>query len=865
MPPTSNMRKSSLMNSSAAEPASASTTAKRTASCRAVRANTTRPTNYYARPFGSLSGASAAPANHEPIDTAEPGFFPAIQYFSDAVTALPREVMRQFTLLKEVEAKIHGPSEVLGGMLDKLLELPIPPRKSATSAGGLTEQQAGLLSFTANNSATGSTNVSLINGVGGRHSTRGSLAGSQTGEEDVEEEIARRRQYHEMRILTHSLLPNLDEKNVVLAESNRVLALQLSRLDSVMPHLENEISEEARLGSMTHWAYSDNRQKKVAPSAAPSRREVAATNNLAAAANAIHETEIAQARREAGREAQREKAKGKRAQAVEQVDSEFEFERPKKTQAKGAKSKAAAAAQHGLGISTNGEPVKRRKVDKALAAPAMERSNSAATNKGSKASRETPRSTPAAEPSKKVTKAKPAPPQAKKRMPGSAHNSPALASSPLHSSFVAANIEPPPGARAQGTRLRQNSTTNLRHERTADEQSSRPASAAGKTNGKTSGKRKARHDEGEAREDVITAEPAPKRKETDETLKREDTEMPDASTTERPHASRSSSGKNSGNTSSHAQTQPGRAQSHSKTSTPRHETFGPDAASAAAMVRTRSTRSLRHVSGARGESSASDEPGDQGGADVERKVPRSGGGHQRSVSNSHLIKQLMPFNRSPDLDRNKGSDEDGEEGAEREHETRGEGDDVDVAGDGDVRPGRPSRPVSRRNTLITRTDLVASPSPAPAALDTGQPEGMRHDDEQPRDELSEDGNDDTLTPVDEPEDTTAQSPPNAPLSPSPSPSPPLEEDQPEPEPDLVDDEPEAEGEESEHDPDDPDEPRYCYCDRGSYGEMVACDNDHCPKEWFHLGCTELKEAPAEDETWFCRSCRPPPSKGGRRR
>ncbi|WFD43593.1 hypothetical protein MPSI1_002256 [Malassezia psittaci] len=30
---------------------------------------------------------------------------------------------------------------------------------------------------------------------------------------------------------------------------------------------------------------------------------------------------------------------------------------------------------------------------------------------------------------------------------------------------------------------------------------------------------------------------------------------------------------------------------------------------------------------------------------------------------------------------------------------------------------------------------------------------------------------------------------------------------------------------------DPSEPRYCYCDRVSYGEMVACDNEECPREW----------------------------------
>jgi hypothetical protein len=39
------------------------------------------------------------------------------------------------------------------------------------------------------------------------------------------------------------------------------------------------------------------------------------------------------------------------------------------------------------------------------------------------------------------------------------------------------------------------------------------------------------------------------------------------------------------------------------------------------------------------------------------------------------------------------------------------------------------------------------------------------------------------------------------------------------------------------------EPRYCYCDEVSYGEMVACDADGCKREWFHLGCVGPKNAP----------------------
>jgi hypothetical protein len=42
---------------------------------------------------------------------------------------------------------------------------------------------------------------------------------------------------------------------------------------------------------------------------------------------------------------------------------------------------------------------------------------------------------------------------------------------------------------------------------------------------------------------------------------------------------------------------------------------------------------------------------------------------------------------------------------------------------------------------------------------------------------------------------------------------------------------------------DADEPTYCYCNGVSYGEMIACDADGCAKEWFHLTCSGLKEAP----------------------
>ncbi|XP_019527808.3 inhibitor of growth protein 1 [Aedes albopictus] len=52
---------------------------------------------------------------------------------------------------------------------------------------------------------------------------------------------------------------------------------------------------------------------------------------------------------------------------------------------------------------------------------------------------------------------------------------------------------------------------------------------------------------------------------------------------------------------------------------------------------------------------------------------------------------------------------------------------------------------------------------------------------------------------------------------------------------------------------DPDEPTYCLCDQISFGEMILCDNDLCPIEWFHFSCVALMSKPKGK--WFCPNCR----------
>jgi hypothetical protein len=794
--------------------------------------------------------ADANAQNQQP-----PGFFPALQFFSDAVTALPKEVMKQFTLMKEVEAKIHGPNEKLGELIDSLMDLPVPTRRHAAHGGASASGVQGLLSFTTNNSMSGSANPSVVNGAVGRHSTQPSINGSVNGEEaqETDEDRVRRRQYSDLRMVVHGMLANLDEKNVVLSEANRVLALQHTRLDSVMPFIDEEISEEARLGSMTHWAYSDNRQKKTV-TGGTKQRDVAATNNLADAANMIHEREIAQARVAAGREATRDKGKGKRTEHA--IDSDFD-EKPRKV-AKVAKGKAAAASASGLGIINGEAPAKRKKAEKALGAPAMERTASAG-GRGAKAGRDTPRSTPAAaEPvGKKVAaKAKPAPTQMKKKLANSAQNSPMLASSPLASTFNPLNMEPPPSARPSSARVRQSSVaTNLRHERLAGEDSStsRPNSAAGKANGnaeKANGRKKV-HETTEEHDEPTGQEQAERQiKEASERLDREDVEMQDAIADNRPPASRSDSdkGRNSGR--------------GSKNGTPRVENGMP---MGDGLLR---SRSVRRKPGPRGEGrdSSSSEPQVQGI-----------GKHRRNASNSHLVKQLAPYNKSPNLDRHRDTDDSSDDDDEDRPADPAEPEDGDdqsaapAALERDSRRSVPRKPVSRGNTqrtspapdsressppgsppptITTRTNRSAATSGS--SSNTGRETERERERERTKDAFFRERHDrnerERALEVEraaavaaaaasqpEPMDTYDEAEDSAAIGDT----------------GVMDDD-----EDSEHDPDDPDEPKYCYCNRGSYGEMVACDNDVCPREWFHLACTELREAPSEEEKWYCRDCRP---------
>ncbi|PQE34061.1 hypothetical protein CJF32_00002891 [Rutstroemia sp. NJR-2017a WRK4] len=473
-------------------PPSDPSSSRRAQPLRQTRNNPPRASLSNSRPLGprgSIGGVDALPNPEQPIE-----IFPAITQFADAISALPKELVRHFTLLKEVDAKIFGPEEDLARLIDVALNIPPP---STT------------LNYPAD---PRSAPVAPQNNINGTTNGNGAPASPLLDMDPFipvnpayavyhAPNMPRRRHFQACAMTMQNMLVSLDEKNHVISTAGEALNKQLSRLDHIFPHIENEVSEEARYGSLTHWAYPENRAPKTA-AGGNSRRDVASVNSLSAAAQQLAEEAAARS------DARKQAMLAKKGKTQQHADSDFDdthdgrkVDSNKKPHGNSKVRKAAAAEPSvgvGLGI-TNGAgtnvnpPSKRRKVEKAppVGVP-MERAlsgvfGSNGTTTKSKAG--SPRGTPAPEGPKKRPRAAPNG-QARKRnnTVTSTAMSPSLASSPIRSTFP--DIIKPPGrgspapgiaTRPASIRARQNSVQSL-----ADT-ARRPSSASIKPNGNTPG------------------------------------------------------------------------------------------------------------------------------------------------------------------------------------------------------------------------------------------------------------------------------------------------------------------------------------------------------------------------------------------
>jgi hypothetical protein len=647
-----------------------------------------------------------------PASNGTPGFLPALTHFTDAVDQFPKELIRHFSMVREVEAKLYDPEHALKALLDEIAKQPVTTIAQRRATAQI--QATG-----GDHSAAASVNGSIIQDATTRHQQLSAdLFPPEFDSLPPEEQadLKKRRLFFQLRVVIASMLPVLDEKLVVLNAARDVKDKGLDRLQNAYSQLGGEFSDEARYGSLTHWAYADKEEKKKG-GAERVRREVASANNLAAAAQHVHDVDSIAAKSEARREAM---LANKRSRHNQHVDSDFDERPVKKThkrKAAAAETANADARGVGLGITSNGIPPqgKRKKTEKALAAaaaaavstaaPPMERSLSGALQAASGGrSGTSPRATPGAENGNTKRKPRAAPAPAQRKRNALPPYSPILASSPLASSFAiskaaGANAERPVSSRARKNSIA-NSVASAAQEPSIGRRpssshsipqpnSSNVIAELGQAAGivRDNNSVKGASTPKEPVEEATPFNPSNVKHEEPEPQEPEPMEI------EVPPPAPATS------------TRVGRT---SKTATPIVGTF-PDVP----MVRSRSTRNANN-----GNSQTSSENNSTTTGAVSKR-----GGHKKNAHST--TKAALP---SPALKASKDT----------------------------TKPGPPSSGAS---------------SPAPEYSDAGE--------------------------------------------------------------------------------EDVDEARYCYCNEVSYGDMIACDNDSCPREWFHLACVNMKQAPNARTKWFC--------------
>ncbi|KAL9629390.1 MAG: hypothetical protein Q9204_005300 [Flavoplaca sp. TL-2023a] len=710
----------SFSSTAVVEPPSAS---NRRQPVRQTRTNPSRTANIGApqRGLGASHTAQEAPQN------AEIGFFPAITHFTDAISALPKEMVRHYSMLKEVDAKICGPEEAIGQLVASALQTPALPRKLYNPPQSIDASNPD--ADTAHSTAD---NISLRS-----LPSRVDAASTASQEDMAILDRSRRQLFYDLRRWMQEMLPILDEKNHVLSTATDCLENQLKRCNSSYRHIDDEISEESRYGSLTHWAYTDKTAEKKGTTAGErTRRDAAIANHLAATAPAAHETDGAALRSELRREAM-----AARKHRNQHLESDFDDVRAapqstgKRTQGVGKGRKAVEMASTtngstaGLGI-TNGQstaapPAKRRKVDKSATTGSaggvpMARGMSlvyAGANPGSaRRGGTSPRATPNLEPPKKrgrTTAATNGTGRKRANTNTSAANSPSIASSPVVGTFSTPKDvqrrSPAPSLiqRIPSSRGRQNSTQSI-----LQEPRSLPAS-------KTVNKATASNG--------IPGTP----------ISVDNTPTPAAGSND--------------------------TKAWTKESIHTKDQLIAESRPGEGELRGGSASGSRGAEKSLKKEDASETPSsNKNRTDRPRSISISTRGGNNKTSKTSTPTQGSFNNDSSHPQRT-------------------------------TRPTRNADPATAKRSHKKGAGLAAQLVAAQLA--------------------NEDDNDASIQ-GDEEEDEGAES-----------------------------------------------EPRYCYCNQVSYGEMVACDMDTCPREWFHLDCVGLTKAPKGNAKWFCDECKEGSKKG----
>ncbi|MBE3099698.1 MAG: hypothetical protein IMZ44_21490, partial [Planctomycetes bacterium] len=352
---------------------------------------------------GSRRDSVGGPASGgQPID-----IFPGVTHFADAIAALPKELVRHLTLLKEVDAKSSAPEQQLQDLVQACLDSPLPQPKTDADAASASSPGTA----TPRSTAMGAPTTTSTLAPNPARSIPASDEGYQSSIYD-QGNTPRRQLFHSTAAQIKNMLMSLDEKNHVICTANEVLDRQISRVEDIWPHLEAEFSEEAKWGSTTHWAYPENRTGKPAVNER-SRRDAQPTAAQQAA-------EEAAARSDARKQAVQAK-KNQRSQAQDDAEG---GKRPH-----GGKNRKTAENPGAVGLGITGgaangaanPPPKRRKVEKPVnggGAPSERAMSSVFGNVTKGKATTSPRATPVPEGQKKRKALPSGPTQNKKRLVG---------------------------------------------------------------------------------------------------------------------------------------------------------------------------------------------------------------------------------------------------------------------------------------------------------------------------------------------------------------------------------------------------------------------------------------------------------------
>ncbi|KAL4881952.1 hypothetical protein BJY04DRAFT_187732 [Aspergillus karnatakaensis] len=409
-------------------------------SARQTRTNPSRTSktlgrSSFAYGHSSIMDTTSSPQPH--------GFYPALTHFTDAITALPREFRRHNSLLKEVDAKAWALEENLLQLLKSSSESQSTPYPSnpAPVVGGVVRDDL--------------------------------LPTDLSRTPESPESKNRRVLFDRVRHTLSDLMMTADEKNHVISNANEELDRQIMRLDSIYPFIAGEISDEARLGSLNHWAYSNRNAPKTTANERP-RREAASNKDLV---HALQEAEAA-----SRSEVRREAVMARRQRRIH-ADSDLEEARAagSRKQGKGRIPAGDGTLGHGQsGATGSSGQAKRRKVERPAqeGSTAMERSASGTGAAARAVSKD------GTEP-KKRQRAPNANAAARKRNNTgvSTADSPVIPPSPLIGAAIAANVprsaaSPGPGAsRPQSSRTQQTSAQANARQRPSSSASNRVPSS----------------------------------------------------------------------------------------------------------------------------------------------------------------------------------------------------------------------------------------------------------------------------------------------------------------------------------------------------------------------------------------------------